>query len=136
MIRETRFLISRTPYAIDPASLRVGDTNPNTGNTWAMINAVWFRRRPDNTGPKRRTITVACVGTLRDLQDQTPRTAEEFLTAFVDGRYGGHCDGRWNGNGYWGAHEPTVIEEHLTLLRPMLDNYPTIPAGFDGWWRF
>jgi hypothetical protein len=29
-----------------------------------------------------------------------------------------------------------LIEEHLALLRPMLENFPAVLAGFDGWWTF
>jgi hypothetical protein len=72
-----------------------------------------------------------------DLND--PRSV---LSADLDGRYGGDCHGRWDGTRYWGAQEPDVIAEHLTVLRPMLDGYaenpkdPPLPAGFDGWWTF
>lgn len=50
--------------------------------------------------------------------------------------YGGSCEGRWDGQRYWGAQEPDVMAQHLDLLRPMIVNYPEIPAGYDGWWRF
>ncbi|GAA2457159.1 hypothetical protein [Streptomyces macrosporus] len=122
MIRETRFLISHRPYAIDLTSLRTD------GGHWAEINAVWYRRRSG--------ITVACTGRLQDLQDPLPKDAAEFLARYEDGRYGGKCEGRWDGERYWGAQEPDVAAKHLELLRPMLANYPAIPAGYDGWWRF
>lgn len=35
-----------------------------------------------------------------------------------------------------GAQQPDVTEEHLALLRPMLANYPAVPDGYSGWWRF
>jgi hypothetical protein len=70
------------------------------------------------------------------LQHPEPADAHEFLTQHTDGRYGGDCEGRWDGERYWGAQEPAVIEQHLALLRPMLANYPNIPDGYDGWWRF
>lgn len=131
MIRETRFLISRRPYAVDLAGLRgaLGSVSHVGKQSWSgRITAVWFRRR--------KSVTVACVGTLWDIQDSAPTDAVEFLTRHTDGRYGGNCDGRWDGERYWGAQEPAVIEQHLALLRPMLANYPAIPDGFDGWWRF
>jgi hypothetical protein len=28
------------------------------------------------------------------------------------------------------------MEQHLKILRPMLANYPALPDGYDGWWRF
>ena len=121
MIRETRFLISRRPYAVDLDSLRVGDST-------SRINAVWFRRRGG--------VTAACVGYLWDIQRPKPCDAAEFLARHGDGRYGGSCEGRWDGHGYWGAQDPGEIKRHLALLRPMLANYPNPPYGYDGWWRF
>lgn len=129
MIRETRFLISRRPYAVDLTTLR-GRVEETSERSYyqGRINAVWFRRR--------QGVTVACVGTLWDFQAAAPAGAVEFLERHTDGRHGGDCDGRWDGERYWGAQEPGVIEQHLELLRPMLANYPNIPDGYDGWWRF
>ncbi|WP_280320112.1 hypothetical protein [Nocardia wallacei] len=92
------------------------------------LGAVWYRRR--------RGVTVACIGELWDSQRPGPRDAIEFLERHTDGRYGGDCLGRWDGERYWGAQEPEVMAEHLAILRPMVDSYPTIPAGYDGWWTF
>lgn len=130
MIREDRFLISQRPYAVDLSSLRTSTNDYPSGRKSysGRIDAVWFRRR--------RGVTVACVGTLWDIQDEVPANALQFLERHDDGRYGGDCDGRWDGETYWGAGAPDVIERHLVLLRPMLANYPAIPAGYDGWWRF
>ncbi|WP_035796423.1 hypothetical protein [Kitasatospora mediocidica] len=128
MIREDRFLISRRPYAVDLNSLRVTEH-------MVTLGAVWFRRR--------NGATVACIGHLWDIQHPAPADAAEFLRRHDDGRYGGTCFGRWDGERYWGAgerywraQEPDVIAQHLDLLLPMLANYPEIPASFDGWWRF
>ncbi|MET8766352.1 hypothetical protein [Streptomyces sp. NPDC004658] len=132
MIREDRFLISRKPYAIDLTSLRGHRSpTPQGRNPYyfdGRINAVWFRRR--------KGVTVACVGTLWDLQHPEPTDARQFLEQHDDGRYGGDCEGRWDGERYWGAQEPEIIGAHLSLLRPMLANYPAIPPGYDGWWTF
>lgn len=131
MIREDRFLISNRPYAVDLSSFRVTSENAypdGRRSYWCRVDAVWFRRR--------HGVTAACVGNLRDLQDERPTDAAEFLDHFTDGRYGGDCEGRWDGDNYWGAGAPDVIERHLALLRPMLANYPAIPDGYDGWWRF
>lgn len=129
MIRENRFLISKRPYAVDLGSLRIterqGQRNPYYEG---RIGAVWFRRA--------KGVTYACVGTLWDFQDQRPADAVAFLKAHTDGRYGGDCKGRWDGTRYWGAQEPEIAARHLALLRPMLDAYPAIPDGWNGWWRF
>lgn len=122
MIREERFVLSRRQYAVDLNSLDLTDLDRIT------MTAVWFRRRSG--------VTVACIGDLWDIQRPAPATAEEFLTRHDDGRYGGDCLGRWDGERYWGAQEPEVVERDLALLRPMLANYPEIPDGYVGWWRF
>ena len=130
MIREDRFLISRRPYAVDLDSFRITDVRDYPTGTWyaARAAAVCFRWRDG--------LTLACLGELRSSAQAEPKTAEEFLTAYTDGRYGGDCHGRWDGARYWGAQEPAVIEQHLALLRPMLADYPACPDGWDGWWRF
>lgn len=132
MIREARFLISRKPYAVDLGSLR-GTINPSPGGrrpTYydGRIDAVWFRRRKGET--------VACIGTLWDLQDDEPADGRQFLERHDDGRYGGDCYGRWDGESYWGNVTLEQQQQHLAILRPMLANYPAIPPGYDGWWTF
>lgn len=122
MNREDRFVQSHRPYAVDLASLAVRDGN------YCTLNAAWFRRR--------KGATVACLGRLWDVQRSTPESAADFLAMHDDGRYGGDCEGRWDGERYWGSQLPDVIEAHLALLKPMLAAYPAIVAGYDGWWRF
>jgi hypothetical protein len=130
MIHETQFLISRKPYAVDLSTLRTQEHTRQDGTHYysGRIDAVWFRRR--------KGVTVACIGTLWDFQDDQPADAAAFLAAHDDGRYGGDCDGRWDGTGYWGNVTLDEQQRHLAVLRPMLANYPDLPAGFDGWWRF
>lgn len=134
MIRETRFLISRKPFAVDLDSL-TGDQHPR-GELHAYsgsVNAVWYRRKDG--------VTRACIGSLKLFSHYLPRPLElcdaiDILTADLDGRYGGDCHGRWDGAGYWGAEDLDVQKQHLAILRPMLTNYPAIPDGYDGWWTF
>ncbi|GHF07936.1 hypothetical protein GCM10014715_74800 [Streptomyces spiralis] len=128
MIREDKFRIARRPYAVDLGSLRVGGSSEH-GWHRAQVTAVWFRGRP-------RGLIVACIGALRTSQRPAPETVVEFLERYDDGRYGGDCDGRWDGENYWGAQKPEVIEQHLAILRPMLAHYPALPTGDDGWWTF
>lgn len=122
MIRADKFLISKRLYAVDPSSLQTHDESD------AWMTAVWFRRK--------QGVTAACIGRLWDIQRPLPKDAAEFLARHDDGRYGGDCEGRWDGTGYWGAETPETVAAHLAILRPMLADYPTIPTGYDGWWRF
>jgi hypothetical protein len=140
LIREDRFVISRRPYAVDLSSLR-GTVEPSPQGRRpsyyrGRIDAVWFRRKTIGWGADKNTITVACIGTLWDSQDDQPANAREFLERHDDGRYGGDCDGRWDGTSYWGNVTLEQQKQHLAILRPMLANYPAIPDGYDGWWRF
>lgn len=132
MIRETAFVLSHKQYAVDMSRLAIQRHEPDSWRSepsyLVQANAVWYRRR--------KGVTVACIGTLRTLRDTMPVDAQQFLEQYTDGRYGGDCVGRWDGAGYWGNVPLATQDEHLEVLRPMLDNYPALPAGFDGWWRF
>lgn len=129
MRREDEFVMSHRPYAVDLTSLRWNDIGgPGLVSHQGRIDAAWFRRRSG--------VTVACVGTLWDFQNETTDDARDFLSRHDDGRYGGDCEGRWDGSRYWGAQVPDTIAQHLALLRPMLAAYPGVPDGYDGWWRF
>ena len=125
MIREDRFVLSHNPYALDLSRLEV-EQFPHTVKV--TLPAVWYRRKAG--------ITYACVGRLGDIRRERPVDISTFLGEFTDGRYGGECEGRWDGSRYWGAQEPKVMEGHLEILRPMLVAYPTVPEGYDGWWAF
>lgn len=136
MRREDRFVMSHKPYAVDLSSLR-------EERGFYRVDAVWFRRRRrGGYGPNGAVVTVACVGNLHTGQRPAPSTAREFLERYDDGRYGGDCQGRWDGTGYWGSQRPETMTEHLDLLRPALDGYlrdpeaPQAPEGYDGWWAF
>ncbi|MFG2970829.1 hypothetical protein ACGFZS_46930 [Streptomyces sp. NPDC048288] len=134
MIHETRFLISRKQFAIDLTTI-TGKQHPR-GDLHAYsgrANAVWYRRKDG--------VTRACIGTLMLFSHYLPEPLDledphAVLSADLDGRYGGDCDGRWDGERYWGAQEPAVMEQHLAILRPMLTDYPSAPASHDGWWTF
>lgn len=126
MIRDEEFTLSRRPYAVDLSSLRVeaGDSP----SAWCYVRAVWYRRKDG--------VLRACTGNLHGLMDPRPSGAADFIARYDHDSWGGHCEGRWDGTRYWGAQEPDVIERHLALLRPMLEGFPVIPDGYDGWWRF
>ncbi len=121
MIRESKFFISKGLYAVDPDGLR---TTPCGGNPLGLhsvrVSAVWFRRR--------RGVTVACIGELWDImRDPRPTTVADALPRMTDGRYGSSCDGRWDGEGYWGAEVPGQVERHLAILRADARCLPGLP---------
>jgi hypothetical protein len=130
MIRESRFLISRSPYAVNLTTLNGAlDTTGLTPVYRGTIDAVWFRRR--------KGTVIACIGQLWDYQQAEPADAHEFLARLTDGRTGGRCHARWNGRSYWGDDQHYQNRDtHLAILQPMLANYAQAPAGYDGWWTF
>lgn len=121
MRREERFVMSHRPYAVRLGSLRSSDG-------WSSIDAAWFRRK--------NGILSAHLGDLHDLQQPDPLDVQEFLLRYDDGRYGGSCDARWDGENYWGSQKPFEQSFHLSVLEPMLENFPAVPDGYDGWWTF
>jgi hypothetical protein len=135
MIRSDRFLISHKPYAVDLSTLKASqETNHGRHFLRGSVRAVWYRRQAG--------VTRACLGQLGLWAHYLPELVSDVadpmavLSADLDGRYGGDCEGRWDGENYWGAQKPETIEQHLAVLRPMLANFPAIPDGYDGWWRF
>jgi len=134
MNRDTQFLISRKQFAVDLSSI-TGDQHER-GDLFTYsgyVSAVWYRRQGG--------VTRACIGNLHLWSHYLPRLLDlddpnDVLTADLDGRYGGDCHGRWDGENYWGAQQPDVMEQHLAVLRPMLDQYPLIPDGYEGWWTY
>jgi hypothetical protein len=130
--RVETFKISQRPYAVDldPAHMRTTGYPWTDGTTgwYVETDALWFRRKGGTT--------AACIGYLWDHQDHQPVTVPEFLERYSDGRYGGTTVGRWDGRRYWGSQEPETMEDHLAVLRPMLERYPAVPDGYDGWWTF
>ncbi|MFE2019859.1 hypothetical protein ACFW9O_17670 [Streptomyces sp. NPDC059499] len=134
MNREDRFLISRKPFAINLSTV-TGEQHPR-GDKHAFsgtATAVWYRRK--------QGVTRACIGELGLWSHYLPEPLDlgdpqAILSADLDGRYGGDCHGRWDGERYWGAQKPETMEIHLAVLRPMLLDHPVIPTGFDGWWTY
>lgn len=134
MILTDRFLISQKPYALNLATL-TGEQREQEGRISfrGSVHALWFRRKDG--------VTRACLGTLGLWSHYLPEPLDvadprAVLSANLDGRYGGDCHARWDGTRYWGAQEPHVQLLHLTVLEPMLANFPAIPEGYEGWWHF
>jgi len=131
MIRESKFFISKGLYAVDLDGLGVLTVKDRVTIHRLTVPAVWFRRR--------RGVTVACIGNLWDyVRDPKPVTTLDALARMTDGRYGGAWIARWDGESYVSEHPqpPEAMQRHMSILRPMLDNFPAISAGYDGWWRY
>lgn len=136
MYQEDRFVLSHHQHAIDLSSFRVSSRHSWTyegeeiRTVTCVVNAVWYRRK--------RGVTYACIGHLSHSyrEKYQPPTAENFLLSYTDGRYGPTPEGRWDGENYWGAQKPETIQEHLAILRPMIDDYPSAPESYSTWWRF
>lgn len=132
MIREDKFLISHAPYAVDLDSFQVEERGTDTSRPWyrGTVTAIWYRRK--------HGVVTAHFGTLWDSQTEKPADAEAFLRAHDDGRYGGDCKARWNGQNLWAPDTPWERQNELQrLLSNALDySYPAAPPGFDGWWTF
>ena len=123
MEKVSKWLISRPLYAVDLSTFRL-----DAGK--ARISAVWFNRK--------NSITRACTGYLWDYLTPAPEDAAGFLASHDDNRYGGQCEGRWDGTSYF-SHDgqiPGVYEQHMNILAAMLEQPGSVPDGYDGWWGF
>lgn len=135
MRRAGKFLISRPLYAVRKDSFAAEFRPPNPGfggiGVWRWtLDAVWFRRR--------RGVTVACTGQLWAYRETEPADAAVALADATDGRHGGDCMARWDGRSLWilPPQSPSDSGRYMGLLRPMLDAYPDVPEGYDGWWEY
>lgn len=136
MHQQADFKISHKLHAIDLSSYREHGRHSwefegqTLTSVWMEIDAVWYRRK--------NGVTYACIGNIHgSFRDyDAPAYAEDFLAALTDGRYGPTPEGRWDGENYWGAQKPETIQKHLTILRPMMADYPSAPASYSTWWRF
>ena len=125
MIREAAMLVRDKPFAVDRDSFEVG---PEDHPGYCQMAAVWFRRRHGRV--------TANAGWLRDYQRPEPAGVTEFLMRYADGRHGGSCAARWDGSTLWCLAGEAERARYLAVLRPMLEGYPALPPGYDGWWRF
>lgn len=139
MKKQDHFQTSKTLYAVDLNSLKrwqIG-TVQLTGKTLYRyeISTVWFKRR--------KGLDTANIGTLSEISTQffCPECREAVLfleKAMIDSIYGGHCRSRWDGSRLWSNPSLDRKDQEIDFkfLDSMLDRYPEIPVGYDGWWSF
>jgi hypothetical protein len=130
VIHETEFVMSHRQYAVNPATLRrTGRPMSDGPHEWWSLDAAWFRRKGQ--------VTTAVVGLLTELREVPPADAAQFLAEYESGHYGGRAETSWDGDRLWTNMPHTVAADDLELrLRPMLDNVPSLPSGYEGWWTF
>lgn len=137
MIRQTAFLASSALYAVDLSGLKrspCGHTASGEPLYRYDIPAVWFKRRKGVDAAQSGYLWTYATATHLE---EDPAAARNFLaTELTDGRYGGQCLHRWDGERLWSEPSIPVAEQPLAFLRDMLAAYPEIPDGYDGWWRF
>lgn len=134
-----RFLASKRLYAIDKTSFRkeesrsvFQDGRPDIIGWKYHIEAVWFKKRSNGR-------TAAFFGSLWDYSLEE-YDVEDLITQISTSRYGGDPYGLWDGVGTWwgtkfsNSHEEQTLK--LPFLQEMLENYPQIPQGYDGWYAF
>lgn len=122
MDRADRFTVSGKLYAVDLASFTLNERRRGS------MDAVWYRRK--------NGVTYANTGRLWGYGDAT--TAEGFLDEIGTRVYGPMTHARYGPDGLWtpGAVSPAEMDGYVCLLSPMLTDIPSVPAGFDGWWKF
>jgi hypothetical protein len=117
MIARIKYAPSRTPYALDLSSFAVDKRG------WASVVAVWVTRKQGRTR--------VSSGQLRGFRDST-------LTGFMvnfDGRYGGDCKARWDGESLWAPDlSPAEHAAEAARLDVILRGLPEVPDGYDGWY--
>lgn len=144
MIREKEFRTYRNPYAVDLSTLKAEQHTwkGGTGLT-GTVDAVWVRS-------KGREGTFASIGklSLYSTYDYTacdPDDPVSVLSSRLEGRYGGTCEGRWDGENYCGSSMIDTIAAHMAVLAPLhqacMEAFSNgtelaVPDGYDGWWTF
>lgn len=138
MQRSDRFLISKQPYAVNLTTYNTREEYARYASSkkvadkptyWMTVEAVWFRRKSGALS--------AHYGRLWDVSSTKPESVTSWLEGLTDGRYGGSCVARWNGQDMWAPEVDWDRQVQLQkVLAQMLDGYPAVPEGYEGWWTF
>jgi hypothetical protein len=137
VIREEKFLISHAPYAVKPETINLTPYShtPNNGSetvtTWSgTIEAMWFRRKSG-----RLSAHYGCLH--GHFGEDQPDGFLDFMAKCDDGRYGGNCWARWDGDYFWAPDTTWEIQKkYQAELDAALKRYGEIPDGCNGWWTY
>lgn len=124
-------------YAIDftDQKLSVYEGQHANGTPYSLGSvtypAIWFKKKAGNItvvkGHIRETLSLD-----NDLSDAA--ILDEVMTSF-DGRYGGQAEFRWDGTRMWGPQQSfAALAETQIELENYRTNFPSIPAGYTGWY--
>ena len=139
MIRAARLAVSRPMYAFAPETFapRPWSTDgPSADGLYRGargVNAVWFKRK---SGVLTATLGTYGLFLLPRGPGATSDTYEAWVDAHTDNRYGAAHVASWDGTRLIGGGVPAVDAERVAFLQGMLDGFPSVPVGFDGWWTF
>lgn len=133
MFKTAGLKISRPMFAVNPDALSVPDASEGGMTRNCVVAAVWFqRKRVQFNGPLR---TGACGGYLsRRVEGSAPVDAADMLSRPAVYGHRANCLARWDGSTLWCLEDEDTRAGYKRLLVPMLEAYPAIPPGFDGWW--
>lgn len=137
MIRAPRLVISRPMYAFNPATFG-GEDWPFGG--YRELGAAWFRRK---NGRLNAVMGTYRLGASWGRPYDPPPPADTFdawVGQHTDNRYGGTHLASWDGRALLctkpAAVTPRVVAQRVAFLDAMLGGYPSVPAGYDGWFTF
>ena len=138
-----RFVLSKSPYAIQVGSFHVEDcTRHYQGVTRRsfeyVVTALWVRRT--------RGVLGVHIGRLSESFDTPDLTFEQFCDQHSLARYGANVHARWDGNSLWTPSPIPRREENvlLTTLEPAFEHLVplinakapvTAPDGWTGWYE-
>lgn len=120
------FKPSKRFYAVLPSTLycRSVSSSPDRKLFKITIDACWYRLKSG--------VISAHVGELWDFQYEVPQDHVQFC------RHGGECRSRIDEfQNFWSSSQDLdTISDDSEFLDWMRIHYPSIPDGWDGWWRF
>lgn len=134
MIQTAKLVVSKPHYAFKPDTWR-----PYAD--WYTVDAIWFKRRRVGAWRTGDIRTIATMGTYQPMVlDRKRQPAdgryESWINTADDNRYGGDHQASWDGERFLGSTNPEEAASQLAFLKTMLTNYPSISAGYDGWYTF